>query len=137
MSAGGPWIPLLVPGLFSPVWDTTLAEFAEDWTSRCEFEHSNQQYGENLYQNGPLDDNATYLAYRSAASWLKELEYVDDDWECIAQDSPTCGHYSQMVWRDSVSVGCAITQCEENEEMPNLVSCNYDPPGNHGGQQPY
>ncbi|XP_059143572.1 uncharacterized protein LOC131930933 [Physella acuta] len=116
-------------------WDTKLADFAGDWTSRCVFEHSDGPYGENLYASSPLTNNVTYLAYNSVESWVEELANVDSDWNCIGD---SCGHYSQVVWRDSLHLGCAITQCENNPEIfPNLVSCNYDPPGNYAGEKPY
>ncbi|XP_059169427.1 uncharacterized protein LOC131951149 isoform X2 [Physella acuta] len=120
-------------GIPSLTWDTKLADYAKDWTSGCVFEHSTGNYGENLFGSDPLNDNATALAYESAISWKSELADVDPDWECIGRE-PTCGHYSQMVWRDTTAVGCAITHCDN---MPNLVSCNYDPPGNYEGEEPY
>ena len=54
-----------------------------------------------------------------------------------------CGHYTQVVWRDSTTLGCGVTQCNVNSPFgagfPNwtFVVCNYAPPGNFTGQRPY
>ncbi|XP_059169410.1 uncharacterized protein LOC131951137 [Physella acuta] len=117
-------------GIASLVWDKKLAKFAKDWTSKCDYKHSYGAYGENLYTSSPLKKNATDLAYKSAEAWESEVKYVDNStWACITGE-PTCGHYSQMVWRDTTSVGCAITHCKKTADgvLPNFVSCNYDPP---------
>ncbi|XP_059169413.1 GLIPR1-like protein 1 [Physella acuta] len=121
------------------VWNTTLANYAKNWTAQCAFKHSYGPYGENLYMSSPLSSNATDIAYKSASAWKSELVNVVDftKWSCITT-SPTCGHYSQMVWKKSTSVGCAFTQCVNvTGAMPNLVSCNYYPRGNYIGQLPY
>jgi pathogenesis-related protein 1 len=44
-----------------------------------------------------------------------------------------CGHYTQIVWRDTTSVGCAAQSCPQGE----IWVCDYSPPGNYVGQHPY
>ena len=44
-----------------------------------------------------------------------------------------CGHYTQIVWRDTKRVGCAVARGRERE----VWVCNYDPPGNWAGRRPY
>jgi pathogenesis-related protein 1 len=44
-----------------------------------------------------------------------------------------CGHYTQMVWRDTKEVGCAVAPGEGRE----VWACNYEPPGNWVGKRPY
>jgi hypothetical protein len=44
-----------------------------------------------------------------------------------------CGHYTQIVWRNTKSVGCAVARGKGVE----VWVCNYDPPGNYAGQRPY
>ncbi|CAH1441532.1 unnamed protein product [Lactuca virosa] len=54
-----------------------------------------------------------------------------------SQNSPyekMCGHYTQVVWRNSVRLGCARVQCNNDAWF---VTCNYDPPGNYVGEKPY
>ncbi|EER39652.1 conserved hypothetical protein [Histoplasma capsulatum H143] len=42
------------------------------------------------------------------------------------------GHFSQIVWKDTNTVGCATVKCSNNLRW-NTV-CNYGPPGNFGGR---
>ncbi|KAG8645739.1 hypothetical protein MANES_10G089900v8 [Manihot esculenta] len=47
-----------------------------------------------------------------------------------------CNHYTQVIWKSSVSVGCFRTQCLDNLNLW-IVGCKYSPPGNILGQRPY
>ncbi|KAH9500004.1 hypothetical protein Btru_076142 [Bulinus truncatus] len=116
------------------VWDETLSDFSADWSSNCVFKHSDGDYGENIYSSSPKLDNV--LVARSAVkSWNSEIVNVDDSkWTCFARSKKTCGHYSQIVWRDTQRVGCGITHCKSAK---NFVVCNYDPSGNWMGETPY
>ncbi|KAF7842861.1 Cysteine-rich secretory protein, allergen V5/Tpx-1-related [Senna tora] len=50
-------------------------------------------------------------------------------------DGQLCLHYTQVVWLDSVHIGCAEVKCDNNADT--FIICNYDPPGNFDGQTPY
>lgn len=43
------------------------------------------------------------------------------------------GHYSQIVWRDTQEVGCAVTTGRGND----VLVCRYWPAGNVWGQKPF
>ncbi|KAI3978171.1 hypothetical protein MKX01_013002 [Papaver californicum] len=45
-----------------------------------------------------------------------------------------CGHYTQIVWRESVHVGCTRIVCTNGGTF---VVYEYDPPGNWDGEYPY
>ena len=51
-----------------------------------------------------------------------------------------CGHYTQVVWRNTTHVGCATAICTKNSpfgaQFPTwqLWVCNYTPPGNFVGK---
>ncbi|KAG8645737.1 pathogenesis-related leaf protein 6 [Manihot esculenta] len=47
-----------------------------------------------------------------------------------------CKHYTQVIWKSSVNVGCFRTQCLNNLNLW-IVGCQYSPPGNIPGQRPY
>lgn len=43
------------------------------------------------------------------------------------------GHYSQLVWRDTTHVGCAV----ESRADRSVLACRYAPPGNIDGRRAY
>ncbi|KAI3973513.1 hypothetical protein MKW92_032463 [Papaver armeniacum] len=47
----------------------------------------------------------------------------------------TCAQYTQVVWRNSIQLGCAQVNCTNSATK--LVVCYYDPPGNVPGELPY
>ena len=44
------------------------------------------------------------------------------------------GHYTQVVWKNSKEVGCAMAVCSDKSQV---WVCNYSPPGNISGQKPH
>jgi hypothetical protein len=53
--------------------------------------------------------------------------------DCRTHRTAVVGHYTQMVWKNTVSVGCALAS---NGKTDYLV-CRYSPPGNVEGEKPY
>jgi hypothetical protein len=53
--------------------------------------------------------------------------------DCTNSRSAVVGHYTQMIWRNTTSTGCALAS---DGKMDYLV-CRYSPPGNVIGQKPY
>ena len=114
-------------------WDEGLAQIAQEWADGCDFEHSTNAYGENLFVS-------TYSADGPDAvySWAEEAADYDYD---TNQCRSMCGHYTQIVWRDSIHVGCAYADCSTltgaGFSSGRLWVCNYDPAGNWVGERPY
>jgi pathogenesis-related protein 1 len=48
----------------------------------------------------------------------------------------TCGHYTQIVWRATRKLGCAVADCPSLTFRTSLV-CDYGPGGNTGTERPY
>jgi hypothetical protein len=46
--------------------------------------------------------------------------------------SPATGHFTQVVWKSTKSIGCAKKFCPGSNWT--IYICNYDPPGNYQGQ---
>lgn len=53
--------------------------------------------------------------------------------DCRVNRSAVVGHYTQVVWRNTQSVGCALVGNGRND----YLVCRYSPPGNIVGQRPY
>ncbi len=113
-------------------WSPQLAAVAEEWAQRlaakgCNLQHrSDARFGENLY--AIYGTSAT--AQEVVDSWVSEVANYDYKKN---RCKGICGHYTQVVWRSSRSLGCAAARCSEGE----VWVCNYDPPGNFVGEQPY
>ncbi|EFJ04297.1 hypothetical protein SELMODRAFT_138925 [Selaginella moellendorffii] len=122
------------------VWNDTVAAFASSWAAtlrdqnNCALIHSGGRYGENLWKWWGSPGLPAPPATDAVAAWVNErVDYNYASNTCAA--GKVCGHYTQVVWKNSVRVGCAYVQC--NGMNAYLVSCNYDPPGNYIGQKPY
>ena len=88
--------------------------------------NSDDRDGENLYAGSGQAATPGSVVDR----WVAEVAEYD-----IRTDKcrGVCGHYTQVVWRDSQRLGCAMVTCGDSE----VWVCNYDPPGNFLGQKPY
>ncbi|KAK9163573.1 hypothetical protein Syun_004475 [Stephania yunnanensis] len=119
-------------GVGALVWDDTVAATALNYAYQragdCSLVHSgNPNYGENLAMStGSLSPT------EAVKLWTDEQQYYDyNSNTCIGG---VCGHYTQVVWANSVRLGCASVTCNSGGTF---VICNYYPPGNVNGQRPY
>ncbi|PWA66556.1 pathogenesis-related protein PR-1 type [Artemisia annua] len=119
-------------GVGPMVWDERVASFARNYANKrqadCQLVHSqDRRYGENIAWG-------TELTGASAVKlWVAEKANYDYNSNTCAPGK-TCGHYTQVVWRKSVRLGCARVRCNSGAWF---VTCNYDPVGNFIGQKPY
>lgn len=123
-------------------WSDKLAGIAQDWADHltsngCAMYHSNNGYGENIYQASALmwSDGRRDFQHKTPKdvtdSWGSEIKYYNyADNSC----SGVCGHYTQLVWKDTKEMGCAMSVCGDNSQ---IWVCSYYPPGNFVGQKPY
>ena len=128
-------MPAATPAIPPLVWSATLAATAQAWADGCKFEHSGGKYGENLYASA----GQAVTPQAVVDSWVGEAK----DYDYAANScSGVCGHYTQVVWRDSAKLGCGVTNCSKNSPFSGFPDwqiwvCNYDPPGNFNGKKPY
>lgn len=113
-------------------WSDEVAESAKRWAEslarKCDFKHSDSEYGENLWM-GTADSFSPEEVVDSWGSEIEDYNYKTN--KC--KPGKVCGHYTQMVWKNTTEVGCAKVKCDGYE----LVVCQYNPPGNWVGQKPY
>ncbi|KAF3790659.1 C-type lectin domain family 18 member A [Nymphaea thermarum] len=86
-------------------------------------------YGENLFGGWGKD----YSAADAVNWWMAEASNYDYATNTCASGK-VCGHYTQVVWRNSVRLGCAKVTCNSGSIF---ITCNYDPRGNFNGERPY
>jgi pathogenesis-related protein 1 len=113
-------------------WSDELAKSANIWAlelkKNCEFKHSKNNLGENLWKG----TTGAFPVSEVVDSWGSEkADYNYSKNKCKV--GKICGHYTQIVWKNTRKVGCAKIECDG---MTTWV-CQYDPPGNFIGQKPY
>ncbi|KAH8497700.1 hypothetical protein Peur_073825 [Populus x canadensis] len=112
-------------------WNNTVAAYAQKYANsrveNCELEHSGGPYGENIAEGyGNLN------GVDAVKMWASEKPFYSHDTNSCVGDE--CLHYTQIVWRKSVHLGCGRAKCKNGWWF---VTCNYDPVGNIEGQSPY
>lgn len=120
-------------GVANITWDTTVAAYAQTYAnkmiSNCSMVHSNGPYGENLAKGS----SSSFSGVAAVNLWVAEKPYYNyTSNSCVSGQQ--CLHYTQVVWRDSIHLGCARVQCTNGWWY---VTCNYDPPGNYIDEYPY
>ncbi|WP_020558216.1 CAP domain-containing protein [Thiofilum flexile] len=137
-------------GLQPLLWSNRLAGYAQEWADhlastsctmihRVEAGRNPANYGENLFWSSPLiwEDGRREIARVSAArvvrDWAAEVKFYN-----YAADTCTpgeqCGHYTQLVWRNTRELGCGMAYCPNRGQ---IWVCSYNPPGNWIGERPY
>nr|VFK38092.1 MAG: pathogenesis-related protein 1 [Candidatus Kentron sp. SD]VFK42840.1 MAG: pathogenesis-related protein 1 [Candidatus Kentron sp. SD] len=132
-------------------WSEPIAAYARQWAKHlatrggCAMKHRPrtgkyaQRYGENIYWASPTRWSDGRREVQSIDPGVPVKRWAD---EAANYDYPTntcgpgkvCGHYTQVVWRNSKQLGCAMALCPDKGQ---IWVCNYDPPGNYIGEKPY
>lgn len=134
------------PPLPPLAWNEKLATLARAHAETCVYEHSeretrtapfDQWVGENL----AAGTAGAYSDRTIVRRWAEEAANYDYRTNSCAPGK-VCGHYTQIVWRDTIQLGCAKVTCESIANQPNmgradLWVCNYLPGGNIVGERPY
>lgn len=131
--------PTPKPALPALTWSDEAARKAEAYVKECRFEHNPDRggFGENLAAATP----DTWTTAQVVKGWADEAaDYDHASGRCKA--GKMCGHYTQVVWRNTRRLGCATKRCTVNSPFSGASTwdfwvCNYAPPGNYVGQRPY
>ena len=111
-------------------WSNQLALAAQKWADTLlathQFQHSDSPYGENLFDITGTAARPSLVVKHWA---LEAINYNYESNTCRG----LCGHYTQIVWRESKRVGCAVARGGGRE----VWVCSYDPAGNWLGRRPY
>lgn len=142
----GPLNPTPNPPLPPVSWDCILADSAYNYLSQCPGgnvslapHNANRTtdyaalggtgyVGENIYASTA----STVTPQAAVDSWMSEASAYDYTTNNITD----AGHYTQVVWRASVRIGCAIVN-RPNYTYNDTILCDYSPGGNITSQKPY
>jgi len=149
-------------------WDQTLADYAAITAQKCVFAHDMSEgkggYGQNIDSVGYGDstndpggvweakvkawDPSAVLANAITNDWYL-AEYLIFDGENALnenlygqanppQTTPEWTHFSQLVWKSTTTVGCAVQYCGSGAMLSPSYAwftvCNYGPSGNFLGE---
>ncbi|MCA2962109.1 MAG: hypothetical protein IOD12_17795 [Silvanigrellales bacterium] len=136
-------------GLQALAWNAGLGAFAQAWadelkTKGCAPAHrpahartfEGKRVGENIYwqSRGGFGEVGSFGADGTQVSnaWASEKP----SWNFASKScapGAVCGHYTQMVWKTTTTLGCGRAACEASE----VWVCNYLAAGNYVGENPY
>ncbi|XP_004590597.2 cysteine-rich secretory protein 3 [Ochotona princeps] len=116
-------------------WNNQTAVNAQKWANQCKLQHSNSEdrktnlsCGENLFMS------------TAPSSWSDAIQaWYDEQSDFVYGKGPTSrnavtGHYTQVAWYASHSIGCGYAYCP-NENFKHYYVCQYCPAGNFQNRQ--
>jgi hypothetical protein len=142
----------LPPLSWSPDIAKVAQAYAEKLAATCSttLVHSSEQermgWGENLAMMSGFGSTPAGSAQQAVDLWESELKcYTFGAFQAGVNATCTnacqmyggCGHYTQLVWRKTMRLGCGVAECTSGSSKRSFWVCNYDPPGNYLGQLPY
>ncbi|EFY87326.1 hypothetical protein J3459_010582 [Metarhizium acridum] len=128
-------------------WDQGLADSATKVANTCIFKHQMDVdgggYGQNLAAASTNGDSQTDFGVKAVGDmWYNgEVGNYQNLYETGPGNTPLgdYGHFTQVVWKATLSVGCATVKCQAGTAL-SLESwytvCNYKVPGNVVAQYP-
>ncbi|CAA7393762.1 unnamed protein product [Spirodela intermedia] len=89
--------------------------------------------GKMVWNNLFWESGKEWTAREAVQLWVDEKQFYNNTTNTCATGK-VCGHYTQVVWRNSVNLGCARVKCNSGAIF---ITSNYSPRGNIFGQRPY
>jgi uncharacterized protein YkwD len=123
-----------VPSL---TWSDDMASIASEIAASCTYAHNTAAGGGGYGQNiGAGADSSGVAAMITDEMYNDEIGwYPGYGSEPDMTNFEHWGHYSQIVWKSTTSVGCATQYCPNglantgSGVSPYFTVCNYSPPG--------
>lgn len=121
------------------LWDDALAAEARVWaqqlvdTGQWGHDPAMHGHGENLWTGW---GGRIWTPEEMVGEWtVEKRDYVRGVFPNVSRtgDWTAVGHYTQMVWRGTTHVGCAIASRGDRS----VLNCRYAPPGNIDGRRAY
>jgi len=135
-------MPTPSPALPAMQWSNEVEAVAAQWAAHCVYQHNagRGNLGENIAASSPGVWPTIAQVVQAWASEAVDYDYASNT--CAPGPDKQCGHYTQIVWRNSTLLGCAYARCTQNSPFPGTPTwdfwvCDYSPPGNWIGQRPY
>ncbi|TCD06323.1 SCP-like extracellular [Erythrobacteraceae bacterium CFH 75059] len=121
-------------------WEDSLAADAKAWAATLaqtgQLAHAPQSGGSGQGENLWMGTAGRFAAEQMVGAWSAERAQfrhgvfpqvsATGDWADV-------GHYTQMIWRDTTHLGCAVASGPRYDALV----CRYARPGNVMGRAPY
>uniref|UniRef100_A0A914WHC9 SCP domain-containing protein n=1 Tax=Plectus sambesii TaxID=2011161 RepID=A0A914WHC9_9BILA len=129
--------------MYKLTWDCALEATAQKWADTCLWKHSDRSVrngsGENLFMQGGGRPTNSDLLKSAASGWWGELTKfgipTNDVTLTSALFQSGVGHFTQMAWATTKSIGCGVSKCKGGQTAH--VVCHYGPSGNWINQPIY
>lgn len=139
-------------GVADLAWSDADAASAAVWAAGCVYEHSTPAERGARGENMAAAAGVGFPAVLDTANrgWIDEER---PNWPCATGEipncepvpgatNPQCGHYTQVVWAGSTTVGCAHALCTENNPFSaagewRFTVCQFSGAGNMMGARPF
>ena len=125
-------------------WNSTLASIAKDIAASCTYAHNTAAggggYGQNIAAGADItkiSDVITSQFYNNEVTSFTSNNLYNQAQPDMT-DFENWGHFTQVVWKDTTSVGCYTMDCSSSglsglggatDIEPYFTVCNYYPPG--------
>jgi pathogenesis-related protein 1 len=125
-------------------WSTELVKAAQAWADvlarrGCRLRMSDRNdLGENLFYASATESGGHKQPQAVTPTEVVDMWAAESAHYSLSRDrcdrGKSCGHYTQIVWRSTREMGCAMAFCKDRGQV---WVCDYWPPGNIIGQRPY
>ncbi|XP_066581728.1 venom allergen 5-like [Prorops nasuta] len=127
------------------VWDDEVANLAQAWANQCDYNHDKCRklprfsVGQNIALSwSSAQRNVDVVDF--VESWYNEVKDFNraEVQKFTGENYLNIGHYTQIVWANSKSLGCGLMEyLSTNNQWNTFLVCDYGPSGNVVGEQVY
>ena len=121
-------------------WNRALEREAADWarvlSRKGALQHADQATRNNAGENLWMGTAGHWNVETMVGMFIEEKRnYRHENFPNISRTGnwADVGHYTQIIWRDTQEVGCAVVTAHGND----VLVCRYWPAGNIWGQRAY
>jgi hypothetical protein len=125
-------------GVSPLAWDPGLAAAADHYAAEMartdRWGHSNRAVRGNQGENLWMGTRGAFAPEQMVGGWLSERRlYRHGVFPHVSRNGnwADVGHYSQLIWRTTTRVGCAVRSSRSND----YLVCRYWPAGNIDGRR--
>jgi len=112
-------------------WSGDLANKAGFWADRCQLEHSGGVLSPSPYGENIAAGTGRFTINDAVSTFI-------DDGAQYNSSNPSYLRFTQVVWKSTTELGCAVSECRNlfgpDSGTSIITVCLYNPPGNVVGK---